>query len=135
VAGFQRRIIDTLYDNRAAIVSLPAGNGKTTLLAAIALERICRGDDYVEVDVVATKQEQAAMLVEAAKRMVEASPLLSRSAQTRTSLPGDGVEAVAQPAKLSAIKAQFQSRDVDEIGFARRSCRVARPVGKRPTPR
>src|SRR4029453_15664866 len=56
LAGFQRRIIDTLYESRAAVVSVPAGNGKTTLLAALALERICRGDDYVEVDVVATKQ-------------------------------------------------------------------------------
>ena len=76
LSGFQRKIIGQLYESRATFASLPAGNGKTTLLAAIALERICRGDDYVEVDIVATKQDQAGILAETAKRMVEASPAL-----------------------------------------------------------
>lgn len=140
IAGFQRRIIDTLYENRAAVVSLPAGNGKTTLLAAIALERMCRGDDYVEVDVVATKQEQAGLLVEAAKRMVEASPALvplcTFSSQMGTLVYRvTGSKLQAQPARLSAVQGlNFSLAIVDEIGFAADdvvSSLVAR-VGKRP---
>ena len=140
LAGFQRRIIEALYENRAAIASLPAGNGKTTLLAAIGLERICRGDDYVEVDVVATKQDQAGLLVEAAKRMVEASPALvplcAFSSNTGTlDYRVTGSRLRAHPAKLSAVQGlNFSVAIVDEIGFASDdvvSSLIAR-VGKRP---
>ena len=137
---FSGRIIETLYENRAAIASLPAGNGKTTLLAAIGLERICRGDDYVEVDVVATKQEQAGLLVEAAKRMVEASPALvplcAFSANTGTlDYRVTGSRLRAHPAKLSAVQGlNFSLAIIDEIGFASDdvvSSLIAR-IGKRP---
>jgi phage terminase large subunit-like protein len=140
LAGFQRQVIETLYDSRAAVVSLPAGNGKTTLLAAIALERICRGDDYVEVDVVATKQEQAGFLVEAAKRMVEASPALvplcafaSDSGTLDYRVTGSRLR--AHPAKLSSVQGlNFSLAVIDEIGFAADdvvASLIAR-VGKRP---
>src|SRR4029453_1633625 len=105
-------------------VSVPAGNGKTTLLAALSLERICRGDDYVEVDVVATKQDQAAILVETAKRMVEASPALvplcSFSGESATlDYRVTGSRMRAQPAMLSAVQGlNFSLAIVDEIGFA-----------------
>ena len=124
LAPFQRRIVEHLYEHRAAVVSLPAGNGKTTLLAAIALERICRGDDYVEVDVVATKQDQAALLVETAKRMVEASPALvplcAFAADSGTlDYRVTGSRLRAQPARLSAVQGlNFSVAIVDEIGFA-----------------
>lgn len=140
LGSYQRRIIEALYESRASFVSLPAGNGKTTLLAAIALERICRGDDYVEVDVVATKEEQAGILVEAAKRMVEASPTLvplcafsSHSGTLDYRVTGSRLR--AQPAKLSAVQGlNFSLAVVDEIGFASDevvSSLIAR-VGKRP---
>ena len=140
LAPFQRRIIETLYDNRAAMASLPAGNGKTSLLAAIALERIARGDDYVEVDIVATKQDQAGLLVETAKRMVEASPALvplcAFSSNTGTlDYRVTGSRMRAHPANLSAVQGlNFSLAIIDEVGFASDavvSSLIAR-IGKRP---
>ena len=140
LAPFQRQIIRTLYDSTASVVSIPAGNGKTTLLAALALERICRGDDYVEVDVVATKQDQAALLVETAKRMVEASPALvplcAFSADSGTlDYRVTGSRLRAQPARLSAVQGlNFSLAVVDEVGFADDDVvgsLIAR-IGKRP---
>src|SRR5215468_2141754 len=43
VATFQRSILDALYGYLATFASLPAANGKTTFLAAVALERMTRG--------------------------------------------------------------------------------------------
>lgn len=123
VAPFQRQVLDSLYDNRATFVSLPASNGKTTFLAAVALERICRGDDYVEVDVLATKEEQAKILVETAKRMVESAPelvdLCSWFAHDAIlEYRPTGSRIVAHPAKLAAIQGlNFSLAIIDEIGF------------------
>jgi phage terminase large subunit-like protein len=140
IAAFQRKIIRALYDSRAAVVSLPAGNGKTTLLAAIALERICRGDDYAEVAVVATKEDQAGQLIEQAKRMVEASPTLVplcsfNSWHAMLTYRVTGSRMSAHPAKLSAVQGlNYSLAVVDEFGFADEevvSSLIAR-VGKRP---
>jgi phage terminase large subunit-like protein len=124
VAGFQRRILSDLYDSLASFVSLPAANGKTTFLAAVALERICRGDAYAEVDVLATKEDQAGILVETAKRFVEASeelvPLVAYHAHDGIlEYRPTGSRIRAHPAKLSAIQGlNFSLAVVDEIGFA-----------------
>lgn len=124
VAGFQRKIIRTLYDSLATFVSIPAANGKSTLLAAVAIERLCRGDAYVEVDVLATKREQAAIMVEAAKRFVEAVPALAERCVWYAK-PGilefrpTGSRLTAHPAKLSSLQGlNFSLAVVDEIGFA-----------------
>lgn len=124
VAAFQRQILAALYDHLAAFVSLPTANGKTTLLAAVALERVCRGDDYAEVDVVATKQEQAGLLIDAAKRMVETCPELVElcrwhSRESMLEYRPTGSRLRAHPAKLSAVQGlNFSLAIVDEIGFA-----------------
>ena len=113
-----------LYDSLASFVSLPAANGKTTLLAAVALERICRGDAYAEVDVLATKEDQAGILVETAKRFVEASddlvPLVAWHAHDGIlEYRPTGSRIAAHPAKLSAIQGlNFSLAIIDEIGFA-----------------
>ena len=124
LAGFQRKIIRTLYDNLATFVSIPAANGKSTLLAAVAIERLCRGDAYVEVDVLATKREQAAIMVEAAKRFVEAVPALAERCVWYAN-PGvlefrpTGSRLMAHPAKLSSLQGlNFSLAVVDEVGFA-----------------
>jgi hypothetical protein len=141
--AFQRQILRELYDHLALFVSLPAANGKTTFLGAVALERLARGDDYVEVDVVATKQEQAGFLVEAAKRMVEASPWLAQrcrwhSREQILEYRPTGSKLQAHPAKLSAIQGlNFTLAIVDEIGFAHDETvesLIAR-LGKRPDAR
>src|SRR5262249_2073374 len=109
LARFQKRIMETAYNNRAAFVSLPTGNAKTTLLAALALERVCRGDDYAEVAVLATKHEQAGILVDIAKRMVESAPELwplckyQMDAATLEYRP-TGSRLTAHPCKLAAVQ-------------------------------
>lgn len=140
VAGFQRRIVATMYESLASFVSLPAANGKTTFLAAVALERLVRGGDYSRVDVVATKEEQAAILVEASKSIVECCPQLvelcawhSRDAELEYRPTGSRMR--AHPAKLSALQGlEFDLAIVDEVGFAEDAhveALLAR-VGKRP---
>jgi len=143
IAGFQRELLSEIYDHLATFVSLQAANGKTTFLAAVALERLCRGDDYVEVDVVATKQEQAGFLVEAAMRMVEASPVLAdrcrwHSREQLLEYRPTGSKLQAHPAKLTAVQGlNFSLAIIDEIGFAHDETvesLIAR-LGKRPDAR
>jgi phage terminase large subunit-like protein len=124
VAGFQRRIVRTVYDSLATFVSIPAANGKSTLLAAVAVERLCRGDAYVEVDVLATKQAQAAIMVEAAKRFVQLQPALAERCAWYAK-PGvlefrpTGSRLQAHPAKLSSLQGlNFSLAIIDEVGFA-----------------
>jgi phage terminase large subunit-like protein len=140
VASFQRKILSELYDSLASFVSLPAANGKTTFLAAVALERICRGDAYAEVDVLATKEDQAGILVETAKRFVEASedlvPLVAWHAHAGIlEYRPTGSRIAAHPAKLSAIQGlNFSLAIVDEIGFAEDPIveSILARLGKRP---
>jgi len=143
VAAFQKQILDTLYSHVATFVSLPAANGKTTFLAAVALERLCRGDDYATIDVVATKQEQAGILVEAAKRMVESCPELAPLVRWHVreqilEYRPTGSRLQAHPAKLAAVQGlNFSLAIVDEVGFAHDETvesLIAR-LGKRPDAR
>ena len=143
LAGFQKRIIKTLYDSLATFVSIPAANGKSTLLAAVAVERLCRGDAYVEVDVLATKQEQAGILVEAAKRFVESVPELAERCAWHADrgmleYRPTGSRLQAHPAKLSSLQGlNFSLAIVDEVGFtddALIEALLAR-LGKRPDAR
>src|SRR5262245_59696502 len=49
LAPYQRTILRRAYDadNSMLVVSMPAANAKTTTLAAMALERMTRGDPFV----------------------------------------------------------------------------------------
>lgn len=143
LAGFQRRLLETVYSSLATFCSMPTANGKTTFLAAVALERICRGDDYAEVDVIATKEDQAAILVEAAKRMVECcAPLVDlcswHSKEGVLEYRVTGSKLAAHPAKLAALQGlNFSLAIVDEVGFANDElveALLAR-LGKRPDAR
>jgi len=124
LAPFQRSIVHDVYDNLAAFESIATANGKTTLLGAIALERISRGDDYAEVDVIATKLDQASEVVRAAARIAEASPdLRARCAlydeDTELRYRPTGSRLRAQPARLKAVEGlNFNLGIVDEVGFA-----------------
>ncbi|HEU0193312.1 MAG TPA: hypothetical protein VFQ71_03880 [Gaiellales bacterium] len=124
LAAFQRQLVRAVYGNLACFASLPVSNGKTTLLGAIALERICRGDDYAEVDVIATKLGQAGEVVTAAARMAEQHPEL----RSRCALYDDQVELRYRPtgSRLRAQAARLKSLEglnfnlgiIDEVGFA-----------------
>lgn len=128
VAPFQRDLLKTICDSLATFISIPAGNGKTTLMAAVALERLMRGDEYVEVDVIATKVDQAQKLITTAIRMIESSPVLSElGAQGVIEFYKDaavleyrptGSRMTAHPARLSAIQGLNSTLAlVDEIGM------------------
>jgi phage terminase large subunit-like protein len=124
LASFQRELIGDTYGNLATFASLPTGQGKTTLLGALALERISRGDDYAEVDVIATKLGQAGEVVLAASRMAELQPEL----RARCALYDEGAELRYRPtgsrlrvhaARIKAIEGlNFSLGIVDEVGFA-----------------
>jgi phage terminase large subunit-like protein len=124
LAAFQKQIIRDLYRNLAAFESLPVANGKTTLFGAIGLERICRGDDYAEVDVIATKLGQAEEVVAAASRIAEASPeirqrcaLYDEASELRYRPTGSRLR--GQPARLRSLEGlNYSVALVDEVGFA-----------------
>jgi len=123
VAKYQRLFLKEYIDSLATFASIPAGNGKTTFMAAVALERLCRGDDYVEVDILATKEDQAQRLIEAVIRFVECSPelhdLIEYWARDSTlEYRPTGSIMRAHPAKLSSVQGlEFSLALVDEIGF------------------
>ena len=124
LAGFELEILEMVYGNFATFTSLPVGNGKTTLLGAIALERISRGDDYAEVDVIATKRGQAEEVVTAAMRMVESTPELAERCATYSDTfelryRPTGSRLRAQPARLKTLEGlNFNLGIIDEVGFA-----------------
>ncbi len=77
---WQQRIIHGLFDEprpRQGLLSLPRGNGKTTLAAAIALYALFGdGEDSAQVLCVASDERQAAILFRTARRMIELEPRL-----------------------------------------------------------
>ena len=90
----------------------------------IGLERIARGDDYAEVDVIATKLGQAQEVVLAAARMAEREPeLASRCAlyedSTELRFRPTGSRLRAQSARLRSLEGlNFNLGIVYEVGFA-----------------
>jgi hypothetical protein len=122
IADFERKLTARIVDALATFVSIPTGNGKTTFMTAFALERLCRGDDYVEIDILATKEDQARRMVQSALRMVECSPALTElfdfhqhDCILKYRLTGSTMQ--AHPAKMSAIQGlDFNLCLIDEIG-------------------
>lgn len=129
VADFQRKLLREIVDSLATFISIPAANGKTVLMAAVGLERLARGDDYVEVDLIATKDEQARRIIEACIKMIECSPMLhsedggknlfeywARDGTLEYRPTGSVMR--SHPAKLSAVQGlEFSLALIDEIGF------------------
>ena len=78
--SWQREIIHAVMDEprpRQALVSIPAGNGKSTLAAALGLYGLLA--DRVEgaqVLVIASDERQARIILNTARRMVELDPAL-----------------------------------------------------------
>ena len=90
-------------------------------MAAVALERICRGGDYTEVDVLATNESQAARMIDTALHMIECSPVLIplfnyyREKSMLEYRPTGSIMR-AHPAKLSSIQGlNFDLALIDEI--------------------
>ena len=67
---------------RVAWIELSRKNGKSELLAGIALHLLCAdGEEGAEVYGAAKDREQAALVFQVARRMVELSPILSKRLQ------------------------------------------------------
>ena len=80
------KIVRALFDDprpRQGLVSIPRGNGKSTLAAALGLYGLfADGVEGAQVLCVASDQRQARIvLFNAARRMVEVSPLLEERCQ------------------------------------------------------
>ncbi len=68
---------------RRAYIEIPRGNGKSTLVSGIALLLLFMDDEPgAEVYGAAADRDQAAIVFDLAKQMVEASPQLSKRAET-----------------------------------------------------
>jgi phage terminase large subunit-like protein len=83
--GWQREIVRGVLDEprpRQALVAIPAGNGKSTLAAAIGLYGLLGdGVEGAQVLVVASDERQARIIFRTAKRMVELDKDLSARVQ------------------------------------------------------
>ena len=83
VEPFQREILKGLFPMRGdrprqGLVALPRGNGKSTLAALIALYALFADDeDSPQIVLVASTFQQARIVFDTARRMVELSPELS----------------------------------------------------------
>lgn len=137
---FQREIIDGAFrkDVRTALVSMPRGNGKTSLAAMLGLAELIVGQPSAEVLVVASDQRQANITFAQARRMVQANPLLAdRVAVYKDHLLYEDNDAKLIP--LSADPDSLHGYDptlliVDELHVVTRATWEAATsaVGKRP---
>ena len=81
---FQVRFIKEIYDNpvgtHSAYLSIARKNGKTGLIAAILLAHLCGPEAVQNSQIVsgAQSKDQAAVVFELARKMVEMSPILSK---------------------------------------------------------
>lgn len=80
---FQRKFILEIYDNphgtHSAYLSIARKNGKTALIGSILLAHLCGPEAVQNSQIVsgAQSKEQAAVVFELARKMVEMSPILS----------------------------------------------------------
>jgi len=80
---FQRKFILEIYDNphgtHSAYLSIARKNGKTALIASILLAHLCGPEAVQNSQIVsgAQSKEQAAVVFELARKMVEMSPILA----------------------------------------------------------
>lgn len=92
---FNTKRPDGLRQYRTSLLAIPRKNGKTQLCAAIGLFMLFCDDIGAEVIVAAGDRQQAALLHDAAKQMVESNPtLFSRCKLYRNSIAVPGTNAV-----------------------------------------
>jgi len=105
---FQREIVAGAFAPgiRTALVSLPRGNGKSALAAALALAEMFVGPDSAEVLCVASDMRQAMIVLRMAKRMVELNPDLAERVQVyadKLVLPENDATLLPLPAEPGAL--------------------------------
>jgi len=140
---WQRDLIKSAFDTprpRLGLWSIPRGNGKSSLSAAIALYAL-HGDGVMgaSVVVVAKNEQQARIIFNAAKRMTELNPLLAKRSYIyteRIDVPGSGSSLQVYAAEAGGLEGLDPSLAlIDEIGEVdRRVFEVIMDAsGKRPT--
>jgi phage terminase large subunit-like protein len=120
---WQRDIVHALFDDprpSTGVVSLPRGQGKTVLAAAIALYGLFgEGIEGPSVAFVASDERQAGIGYNAARRMVELSPELRDRCviyRDRIKVPETDGELRALPAEAASLQGgQFSLAVVDEL--------------------
>lgn len=137
---FQREIVARAFAPgiRAALVSLPRGNGKSALAAALALAEMFVGPDSAEVLCVASDMRQAMIVLRMARRMVELNPILTERVQVyadRLYLPENDATMLPLPAEPGALHGHDPSLlVVDELHVVTQEVweAVTSVSGKRP---
>ncbi len=137
---FQREIITGAFAPkiRNALVSLPRGNGKSALAAALALAEMFVGPDSAEVLCVASDMRQAMIVLRMAKRMVELNPDLEERVQVYSDklyLPENDALLLPLPAEPGALHGHDPSLlIVDELHVVTQDVweAVTSVSGKRP---
>lgn len=117
---------------------VPRGNGKSGLVAALALHHLFTFGEGARVMVVAQNDRSASRLLKTAARMVELNEDLASRAQVfkdRIRVPGTDSEFVAVASEQSAVEGEdLTLAIVDEVGFTERDVFEATVLstGKRP---
>lgn len=92
---------------RQGLVSIPRGNGKSTLAAFLALWGLFDGPQGAQVLTVASDERQARIIFDAARRMIELNPLLAEQVQIfhdRLYLPYNDGTITPLPADPSSLQ-------------------------------
>lgn len=121
---WQRAMARGHYDdaNALAVWVLPRGNGKSGIVAAIALERLFRpGHIGTRIAIVAQDERSAIRLLKTASRMVELNPELAARTtiyRDRLVVPGIDAELTALPAEAHRVEgSDLDLAILDEVGF------------------
>src|SRR5690625_4906081 len=106
---FQKEIITGAFAPGilTALLSMPRGQGKTSLAAMLGLAELFVGPPSAECLVVASDQRQANITFNLAKRMVELNPELSERVQVykdRLFVPHNDANLIPLPADYSALQ-------------------------------
>lgn len=140
---WQRDLIKSAFDSprpRLGLWSIPRGNGKSSLSAALALYAL-HGDGVMgaSVVVVAKNEQQARIIFRTAVRMTQLNPLLAKRSYIyteRIEVPGSGSSLQVYAAEAGGLEGLDPSLAlIDEIGEVdRRVFEVIMDAsGKRPT--
>lgn len=140
VRAFQEDIIRGAFGAgvQTALVSMPRGNGKTALAAAVGLAELFVGPPSAQALVVAADVRQAGITFNLARRMVELNPLLVERVQVyqdRLYVPHNDAELRPLPADYDALQGWDPSlMIVDELHVVTAPVweAVTSAAGKRP---
>lgn len=127
VRKWQEEIVDAALSDEVTmeLVVIPRGNGKSTLIAALALFHIlCMDVEGARAVVVAQDERSSLRLVATAARMVELNDELAKRLhiyRDRVSWPATDSHIVGLPAEAARIEGEDASLAImDEIGYCRR---------------